>query len=181
MSTDKSKRLAFRVVVCCALILAALLYPSVARYIFNKTTRYKVFNTAAFGTVEDVKYFIERGVSVNDKTVNVMSLLHCAAMNNTDIDVMKYLIEQGADVNAKDDYGRTPLHYAADTDSYNIETLEYLIDNGVDVNAKDNDGETPLDYAIDFAIRYTGNRNIFKEKEPILRKAGGKRGEELPE
>ena len=170
MSTDQSNPYLFRVLlciaVCCVLFLAVVLYPSVARYIFIHKN---VFNAAAHGTVEDVKYFMKRGVDVNAKGDAGWTPLHFAVMNDTDADVMKYLIERRADVSAKDNKGRTPLHYAASSPIIPIEVLKYLIDNGADVNAKDDIGQAPLDWASD------------KEKQAILRDAGGNRGEELPE
>jgi len=45
-----------------------------------------------------------------------------------------------------------------------------LIANGADVNAKMNDGQTPLDWAIS---------NDHTETANLLRKHGGKTGEEL--
>ena len=131
MSTDQSNPYVFRVllsiVVCCGLILAVFL----CLYIANHN---KFFDAASHGTVEDIEYFIEHGVSVNEKSFIGLSLLHYAVIYNPDIDILKY-----------------------------------LIDNGADVKAKADDGATSLDYAI-------GN----KEREVILRDAGGKRGEELP-
>ena len=48
--------------------------------------------------------------------------------------------------------------------------VELLIDKGLDVNAKDEDGNTPLDWA-------NGNGN--RRTAGLLRKHGGKTGEEL--
>ena len=48
--------------------------------------------------------------------------------------------------------------------------VELLIGKGLDVNAKDEDGDTPLDWAI--------IRN-HTETADLLRKHGGKTGEEL--
>jgi len=50
------------------------------------------------------------------------------------------------------------------------EIVVLLIAKGADVNAKDNDGETPLDSA---------NKNGRTEIADLLRKHGGKTGEEL--
>ena len=57
------------------------------------------------------------------------------------------------------------LHYAAQLG--HKETVELLIAEGADVNAKDFGGTTPLDMADD------------KEIADLLRKHGGKTGEEL--
>ena len=48
-------------------------------------------------------------------------------------------------INIKDEYGRTPLHFAARYE--NEEIAEILIEAGADVNIKDKDGQTPLYYA----------------------------------
>ena len=60
----------------------------------------------------------------------------------------------------------TPLHDAAR--GGHKEIAELLIAKGADLNAKDNDGETPVDYAI-----------RKEELADLLRKHGGKTGEEL--
>ena len=62
----------------------------------------------------------------------------------------------------------TPLHHAASIGYKEI--VELLIANGADVNAKDHNGETPLDWAV---------RAKEPETADLLRKHGGKTGEEL--
>ena len=61
--------------------------------------------------------------------------------------VAERLIANGAGVNDKDDYGVTPLHYAAHTGSGDL--VELLIAHTADVNTKDNEGRIPLDCAKD--------------------------------
>jgi len=96
------------------------------------------------------------------------ALLDAAEKGN--IEAVKQHLAAGADVNAKDDrvIGQTPLHHAARKDHKEI--AELLIAEGADVNAKDNDGETPLDEAIEYKQTETA---------ALLRKHGGKTGEEL--
>ena len=90
--------------------------------------------------------------------------IHEAAYT-ANIEAVKQHLAAGTDVNAKDDDGWTPLHNAGTK-----EVAELLIAEGADVNAKDDDGTTPLDWAI---------RRKHSETADLLRKHGGKTGEEL--
>ena len=85
------------------------------------------------------------------------------------IEAVKQHLAAGTDVNAKGpNAGLTPLHRAA---YYGLkEIVELLLDKGADVNAKDDGGDTPLDVAM------LGND---KETADLIRKHGGKTGEEL--
>ena len=85
------------------------------------------------------------------------------------IETVKQHLDAGTDVNAKNDpYGpMTPLHLAASQGQK--EVVELLIDNSADVNVNDG-GTTPLDVAI------IQNKT---ETADLLRKHGGKTGEEL--
>ena len=56
------------------------------------------------------------------------------------------LLEAEANPNATDEYGNTPLHFAADYNS-NLEVTKALLDKGADPNATDNVGHTPLHFA----------------------------------
>ncbi|EAY17214.1 ankyrin repeat protein, putative [Trichomonas vaginalis G3] len=77
----------------------------------------------------------------------------------------KYFLSHGANINAKDKYGKTALHYAAENNSK--ETVELLISHGANINEKDNDGQTVLHYAarsnrkeyIEFLISHGANIN----------------------
>ena len=110
------------------------------------------------------------------------ALLKAAERGN--IKAVKQHLDAGADVNAKDEDGFTPLHYAAVTGRKEI--AEILIAEGADVNAKIGSagalyfkGQTPLDFKkgqtpLDWAI---GRKRT--ETAALLRKHGGKTGEEL--
>ena len=103
--------------------------------------------------------------------------IHDAAYDGN-IEAVKQHLAAGTHVDAKDDAygGQTPLHVAANRG--HKEVVELLIANGADVNAKDKQevnakdekGFTPLDYA---TIRKR------TETADLLRKHGGKTGEEL--
>ena len=85
------------------------------------------------------------------------------------MEVVEPLIAAGADVNAKGgSAGSTPLHEAAWQG--HKETVELLIAKGAAVNEMDKDDSTPLDVAI---------RSDEPETTNLLRKHGGKTGEEL--
>ena len=81
---------------------------------------------------------------------------------------VKKHLDAGADVNLKDNWGRTPLHYAAN--GGHKEIAELLITNGANINKKNDEGKTPLDSAI---------RRKQTEIADLLRKHGGKTAEEL--
>jgi len=117
---------------------------------------------AAFkGHKEIVKVLIAEGADVS-VSHDGYTPLHAAGNK----EIAELLIAKGADVNAKAIDGETPLHEAAFRGYKEI--AELLIAEGADMNAKMEDGDTPLDAAI-----------FFKETANLLRKHGGKTGEEL--
>ena len=81
-------------------------------------------------------------------------------------------------MNAKDEDGYTPLHSAAGFGQK--EVAELLIAKGADVNAKLDDGRTPLDWASrGYEHEPPEDKVARKEITDLLRKHGGKTGEEL--
>jgi ankyrin repeat protein len=67
-------------------------------------------------------------------------------------------------VNARDDVGRTPLHYPFQDTQHGEEMIELLIEHGADVNARDNEGRTPVDQMLQ-----NGRRDLAE----VLRRHGG--------
>ena len=88
------------------------------------------------------------------------------AARQGNIEAVKQYLADGVDVNAKDDWGKTPLHYATANDQK--ETVELLIAEGAEVNVMSNKGQTPLDWAINSKVT---------EIVELLRKHGAKTGE----
>jgi ankyrin repeat protein len=122
------------------------------------------------GNIEAVKQAIDDGADVNAKDGPGWTPLHLAAHGNKE--VVELLIVEGANVNAKNVDGLTPLFGAAVLGKNEI--VELLIAKGADVNAKNDDGKTSLDWAT-----HPDNPNASAEITALLRKHGGKTGEEL--
>ena len=106
-------------------------------------------------------------------TIAAVVLVGCGtsiyeAAEEGQIEEVKKLLPAGADVNANAKWERTPLHAAAKTGQKDI--IELLIVAGANVNAKDFENKTPLDEAIQLKRTETAD---------LLRKHGGKTGEEL--
>ena len=167
-----------------------------------------IHEAARVGTVNDVKYFLEKGVDVNARGVDVyardrydLTPLHFAAKFNTDIEVLKYLLDKGADVHATTNVHSTPLHGAAIRNS-NVSVVKSLVDHGADVNAKNIFGVSALHLAasnssevVEYLIERGAEINMKdhgghtpldfaiaqnrEENATIFREAGGKRGDEL--
>ena len=96
-----------------------------------------------------------------------LSIFNAADQGN--IEAVKKHLADGVGVNKKDKGGYTPLHMAAFRG--HKEVVELLITKGAEVNAKCYEfAATPLDLA---------NIHDYVEITELLRKHGGKTGEEL--
>ena len=131
---------------------------------------------AIYDHKEIAEILIAEGADVNAKNKRDMTPLHQAARSGRK-EIAELLIAKGADVNAKESgLGTDPLHRAAFRGHEAI--VELLIAEGADVNAKIKlgglKGQTPLDIAT-----HPDNPNASAETADLLRKHGGKTGEEL--
>jgi len=105
-----------------------------------------IYEAAQKGTVEDIAYFIDSGVSIHATTEETLfTPLHFASCCSEPAGA-QFLIDHGADVHVNDWHGETPLHYAA-IHNPNVAVLQLLVDHGADVNAKNERGETPSHFA----------------------------------
>ena len=157
---------------------------SFIKNIFKETLR----KACRKGDIEAVKQHLAAGADVNAKEgVFGTTPLHLAAKAGHKESVA-LLITAGADVNARTAVfitcEETPLHCAAYWG--HKETVELLIAAGADVNAGDKGsgswgGRTPVDVAM---RKSSGNLTRLevktaKETTDLIRKHGGKTGEEL--
>ena len=140
-----------------------------------------LYYAASEGHKEITELLIAKGADVDAGDRDNITPLR-GAIYDGHIEIIELLISSGADVNAKTKkYGRTLLHYAANMGQKEIAQL--LIAKGVDVNAKDNNrGETPLDKTRRHKLPKMSSAQSasrLKELAELLRKHGGKTGEEL--
>ncbi|MDA7618156.1 ankyrin repeat domain-containing protein [Verrucomicrobia bacterium] len=123
-----------------------------------------IHDAAAKGNIEAFKQHLAAGTDVNAKDEKGWAPLHFMAVAGNK-EIAELLINSGAVVHANTDTGWTPLHLADKK-----EIAELLIAKGANINAKNDGGETPLDWAI---------KRKHTETADLLRKHGGKTGEEL--
>ena len=145
-----------------------------------KTIHISIHKATELGNIETVKQHLAANTDVNEEHAEYGgNPLHtCATFGSKEI--AELLIEKGANVNSKDQYGGNPLHTSAMFGQ--LEIAELLIEKGANVNAKTNEGETPLDFARqDFGDGPPTPKMVAVKKETatLLRKHGGKTGEEL--
>src|ERR1017187_863378 len=75
-----------------------------------------------------------------------------AAVRDGDLEKVKALLKGSPDlVFKKDNFGWTPLHYAAHWDRRDV--AEWLLSNKAEVNAKEEDGITPLHFAAEEGLK----------------------------
>ena len=131
-----------------------------------------IYSATEKGNIEAVKQHLAAGTDVNTKDKIGFSPLHWAVRKGQK-EIVELLIAKGANVNAQNKIGMTALHGAA-SDS-NKEIADLLIAGGANVNGKTNRGRTPLEMAA-VSMRDAAAK---KEMHDLLRKHGGKTGEEL--
>ena len=153
------------------IISVALLVGCVTRSSPKSTTakvpEISIHDAIEKGNIEAVKHHLDAGTKVNVKHDKGWTPLQLAAGEGQK-EIAELLIKKGADVNAMTDDGLTAL-FAAILSPHKL-IVKLLISKGADVNARGFLGMTPLNMAADEGQ---------KEIADLLRKHGGKTGEEL--
>lgn len=121
---------------------------------FNGTPLHLLTFSLAPQAKDMAKLLIAKGADVNHGGMQRgMTPLH-AAIENRNKDIFEVVMTSDANVNARDESGRTPLHYLAMHQAKEIpkemanEMAQHLIARGADVEAKDKSGNTPLHMAL---------------------------------
>ncbi|AVP88212.1 hypothetical protein phytr_12880 [Candidatus Phycorickettsia trachydisci] len=120
--------------------------------------------------IEVVRWFVEQGVSINEKLYYGHRTLLGSVIYSDDIKIVEYLIQQGADVDVLGDYNKNVfeitnnleiikvlIKHASQFDAESINTaireagsaaVELLIEKGIDLNQKDDEGLMPIHITI---------------------------------
>lgn len=99
--------------------------------------------TAVFGIVSLAQHFRAGGTLTNASPKATRLMI---AAGNDDYNAIQERIADGADPDARDDAGRTALHYALNAGAGNAATV--LLQAGADPDAPIEHGMTPLMYAV---------------------------------
>lgn len=100
-----------------------------------------------FGNTEVVRALLEAGAPATVRDRVGVNLLHWATITDRAA-VIPLLAQAGADVDAQDDFGFTPLMYAATIDFGDTAALHALLEAGADRTIEDFDGKTARQHAL---------------------------------
>jgi ankyrin repeat protein len=114
--------------------------------LLGRFTNSLMIYAAGAGDTAIVEYLISKGANPNEMDDDKLSILAWATISNRP-DTVQALIARGAQVNTVDNYGMTPLLYAASIDFGDTEIMEKLIVAGADLKAKNKQGMTAVDLA----------------------------------
>lgn len=108
-------------------------------------------------------YFLARCAKANVQDSDLDAALRYASWCNADF--VERLLIAGANINAKDDAGKSALHWAANAQNKN--TLQLLIEKGANLAAVDNAGTSVLDALFERSFHRSDNAALA-----VLRQAG---------
>lgn len=121
-----------------------------------------VYLAATSGDAPLLTLLIDHGAEINDGHTGETPLHSAIAERH--VDIARMLVDKGANVNARNQSGRTPLHFAASLID-DPDFAELLIRHGAEVNARESKfNATPLAFAVQ-----KGNARVAD----VLRRHGG--------
>ena len=111
----------------------------------NENEKTPLHFAAESGSVELIRFLLDKGAAVNALNTADETPLHYAA-GWCHVEAVKLLLERKADVTIATNEGDTPLHYLRFVGLR--EVAELLLDRGADINARNQAGETFLGMAV---------------------------------
>ncbi len=99
-----------------------------------------------FGYPEVLKSLVDAGADATITEGSGINLVHWATITNRP-EVIPVLLAAKADINATDEFGYTPLMYAATVDEGNIDAATVLLKAGADRSIRNKENRTALDQA----------------------------------
>ncbi|HVQ12148.1 MAG TPA: ankyrin repeat domain-containing protein [Vicinamibacterales bacterium] len=105
-----------------------------------------VSESVTFGHPDVVQALVDAGANVRLTESTGINLLHWATITNR-ATVIPVLVKAGVPLDATDDFGYTPLMYAATVDEGDTETLRALLAAGADRTIRNDESRTALEQA----------------------------------
>ena len=125
----------------------------VEEQIYPELQKTELYEAVCLGDENKVSQLLSEAGFINGRRFDVderssiggNTLLFEAAMKGY-VGILNILIHHGADTNARNDYGESALHFAANRHQFNA--VEALIEGGADLSIQNNRGNTPLDWVL---------------------------------
>ena len=111
-----------------------------------------------------IKFFLQKGVNVNQTTLEGNNALMNAANGNT-LEIVEFLVSKTEDINHRNEEGQTALMLAVKGNSE--EVVSYLIEKEAKVNVADNDGNNLVYYWATSGKRTRDGGITFPSKEKL--------------
>ena len=134
---------------------------------------FKLYWAAWHGKYDEVAGYISRGADPA-WTYRSDSALHIAAENGR-VQVVGLLLDHGWDKEARNDWGRRPLHLAAEEKGH-VEVIQLLAERGAEINCQDSfKQDTPLHHAADNGRTAVVQLLLSLGADPTIKNENGSR------
>jgi ankyrin repeat protein len=119
-----------------------------------------VSEAVTFGHADILRTLINAGGDAQGVNNSGVNLLHWATITNRST-VIPILAAAHVPIDAIDDYGFTPLMYAATVEEDDTDTLRALLVAGADIRVRNDDGRTPLQQAQ--RLKHSGAVGVLRQ------------------